>query len=306
MKKKICGYHKTITMANGSMKTPTKYLNSKGRRIFLSAKGTPFIDTNKGRRYSPVAKSLTNNNGSQRLLNVNSARNVPNSIRPKRARSGKKDTAVARKPRAAKSFNSGAMMAKIMNKTYKAPKAKASGRPAVARKPRAAKSFNAGAMMAKIMNKTYKAPKAKASGRPAAARKPRSNAGVARKSADNKAATKAASKRFAAAKRAAARVGVARKIRANKGVARGPQAGREQRRMNAAAKKMAAKRAAGPVARKPRSNKGGSRKLVTSPGGSVYKGLAALSQALASRARANNLAKLVKKPRRSARLSSKK
>ena len=171
-----------------------------------------------------MAKSLTNNNGSQRLLNVNSARNVPNTIRPKRARSGNKDASVARKPRAAKSFNAGAVMAKLMNKSYKAPKAKAGARPAAARKPRsnkgvaraAPKSFNAGAMMAKLMNKSYKAPKAKAGARPAAARKPRSNKGVARKSDANKAAVKAASKRMAAAKRAAARVGVARKARSNK------------------------------------------------------------------------------------------
>jgi hypothetical protein len=47
-----------------------------------------------------------------------------------------------------------------------------------------------------------------------------------------------------------------RKPRANKGVARGPQEGALQRRMDANARRMEAKRAAGPVVRKPRANKG--------------------------------------------------
>ena len=95
-----------------------------------------------------------------------------------------------------------------------------------------------------------------------------------------------------------------RKARANAGVARGPQQGVVQRRMNAANKRAAAKRAAGPVVRKARVNKGVKRgmrtpteaalyqmifgpekkavkavkAMIVSPGGTVYKSKAALTR----------------------------
>ncbi len=61
-----------------------------------------------------------------------------------------------------------------------------------------------------------------------------------------------------------------RKARANAGVARGPQAGVVQRRMNVAAKRVAAKRAAGPVVRKPRTNKGVKRGMRTPTEAALY------------------------------------
>ncbi len=61
-----------------------------------------------------------------------------------------------------------------------------------------------------------------------------------------------------------------RKARANAGVKRGPQAGVLQRRMNAAAKRAAAKRAAGPVVRKPRTNKGVKRGMRTPTEAALY------------------------------------
>ena len=61
-----------------------------------------------------------------------------------------------------------------------------------------------------------------------------------------------------------------RKVRSNVGVKRGPQAGVVQRRMNAATKRAAVKRAAGPVVRKPRVNKGVKRGMRTPTEAALY------------------------------------
>lgn len=237
--------------------TPTKYQNSKGRRIFLSVGGKPFVRTEAGKRsYNPIAKKMTMNNGSARNLRPANVKNVPNAIRPKRVAAAKK-----------------------------AP----------------------------------------------VARKPRANKGVARKTNSAKAATKVASKMLAAAKRAAAKG--PRKVRKNKGVARGPQEGVVQRRMNALSKKMAAKgprkvrknkgvarktnsmKATNmfrkilnkPAKRKPRSNKGKARSMVASPGGTVYKGMSALTRAIRARnAAAKRAINSIPLIRRSNRLAAKK
>lgn len=229
-------------------RTPTKYLNSKGRRIFLSAQGKAFVNVDGRRQYKPVAKKMTNNSGLNRNLRPNNVKNVPNTMRPKRVAAPKK-----------------------------APAKKA---------PKRTNSMKATNMFRKILNKP-------------AVRKTRSNKGVARKSAEEKMATKM----LAAAKRAAAGPGkrgpnkAPRKTRSNKGVARGPQPGVVQRRMNAESKKMAAK---GP--RKTRSNAGKPRTMIASPGGTVYKGLAALTRALAKRANAmNNVSTATSTLRRSVR-----
>lgn len=251
--------------------TPTKYQNSKGRRIFLSVGGKPFVRTEAGKRsYNPIAKKMTMNNGSARNLRPANVKNVPNAIRPKRVAAAKK-----------------------------AP---------VARKTNSMKATN---MFRKILNKP-------------AARKPRANKGVARKTNSAKAATKAATKMLAAAKRAAAKG--PRKVRKNKGVARGPQEGVVQRRMNALSKKMAAKgprkvrktnsmKATNafrkilnkPAKRKPRSNKGKARSMVASPGGTVYKGMSALTRAIRARnAAAKRAINSIPLIRRSNRLAAKK
>ena len=177
---------------NDSSRTPTKYLDSKGRRIFLSAKGKAFVNVDGKRQYKPVAKKLTNNAGLNRNLRPNNVKNVPNVMRPKRVPA--------------------------------APKAKK------AAAPKKTNSMKATNMFRKILNKP-------------AARKTRSNKGVPKKTAEEKMATKM----MAAAKRAAAKANQPRKKRSNAG--------------------------------KPRT-------MIASPGGTVYKGLASLTRALAKRANA--------------------
>ena len=232
---------------NNSM-TPTKYQDSKGRRIFLSVGGKPFVRTADGkRRYGPVAKKLTNNSGSARNLRAANVKNVPNAIRPKRV-----------------------------------PKTVAKKAP-VARKARKTNSMKATNMFAKILNKP-------------AARKVRKNKGVARKTNSAKAATKAASKMMAAAKRAAAKG--PRKPRANKGVARKTNS----MKATNAFRKILNK----PAARKPRANKGKARTLIASPGGTVYKGLSALTRAIRARnAAAKRAINSIPVMRRSNRLAAK-
>lgn len=77
---------------------PTKYKDSKGRRIFLSVGGKPFVVTAAGKRqYKPVVRKMTLNNGSTRNVQRRNLKNIPNAIRPKR-----KPKVVVRKPRSNK------------------------------------------------------------------------------------------------------------------------------------------------------------------------------------------------------------
>ena len=124
-----------------------------------------------------------------------------------------------------------------------------------ARKTNSAKATN---MFAKILNRTRKAPKAKAGARPTRARMVRKNKGVARKTTSAKAATAAAAKARAV------------KARANKRMRPGSAVALLRRLVNA-------------PARKKRSNKGKTRVMIASPGGSVYKGMAALTRAMRKR-----------------------
>jgi hypothetical protein len=81
-----------------------------------------------------------------------------------------------------------------------------------------------------------------------------------------------------------------RKKRSNAGVKRGPQPGRMLANIMAGRFENA-----GPKVRKVRSNKGKARKIVTSPGGTSYKGMAAATRrkTVPKRMRANPFASLM-------------
>ena len=247
----------------------TKFLNSKGRRIFISASGVPFAKTADGKRvYRVKAMSVSNNNG-KRKLRPSNVRALPSAIRPARALT-KTKIPVKKSP-----------ATKMANTMFRAAVRNAKKQGYNARD-----NESIGMRTRKTAGKaTLKARRNESKGvRKALGKSPYADRGM--------------------------RV---RKVRKNKGVARGaygPQQGREQRRMNAAANKMAAKRAAGPRARKVRKNKGVARKtnsqwaanifarlvneparktrknkgaqrnLIASPGGTVYKGMAALTRKL--------------------------
>ena len=94
-----------------------------------------------------------------------------------------------------------------------------------------------------------------------------------------------------------------RKTRTNKGVARGPQVGVVQRRMDAEARRLAARRAAG---RKTRSNKGvarGPRKAPV-PKKEVAARVSAINELINAIKTANKMLNSAPKPRRSARLAT--
>ena len=153
------------------------------------------------------------------------------------------------------------------------------------RKTNSAKATN---MFAKVLNRTRKAPKAKAGARPTAVRKARSNKGKARGAYGpqqgrvqrrmNSNAAKAAARgpdrrrKTASAKAATAAAAKARaaKARANKRVRPGSAVALLRKLVNA-------------PARKKRANAGKPRVMIASPGGSVYKGMAALTRAMKKR-----------------------
>ncbi len=153
------------------------------------------------------------------------------------------------------------------------------------RKTNSAKATN---MFAKVLNRTRKPPKAKAGARPTQARKTRSNAGkprgaygpqegrVQRRMNSNAAKAKARGpdrrRKTASAKAATAAAAKARaaKARANKRVRPGSAVALLRKLVNA-------------PARKKRSNAGKPRIMIASPGGSVYKGMAALTRAMKRR-----------------------
>ncbi len=140
----------------------TNFLNSKQRRIFQSEKGAFFVKTAVGKKsYGPKAAfRKAGADGSVRKVTASNT-NVPKKIAP------------SRKSGANKAMTKAAALRRAM----KARQAKAA-----ARGPRSVKfgSAEAQKMMAKLMNKTYAPPKAKAGARPARARAVRKNAGVKR------------------------------------------------------------------------------------------------------------------------------
>jgi hypothetical protein len=108
----------------------TNFLNSKQRRIFESDKGSFFVRTSAGKKsYGPVA-SFRKAGGEGAVRKLVAANSVPKKIAGavSSGRKVRKNAGVARK-----NFSPGAMMARLMNKTYAAPKAKAGARPARAR-----------------------------------------------------------------------------------------------------------------------------------------------------------------------------
>ena len=239
---------------NDSSRTPTKYLDSKGRRIFLSAKGKAFVNVDGKRQYKPVAKKLTNNAGLNRNLRPNNVKNVPNVMRPKRVPAAPKAKKAAA-PKKTNSMKATNMFRKILNK----PAArKTRSNKGVSKKSNSVKATNA---FRKILNKP-------------AARKTRSNKGVPKKSN-----SVVATNMF----RKILNKPAARKTRSNKGVPKKTAEEKMATKMMAAAKRAAAK---ANQPRKKRSNAGKPRTMIASPGGTVYKGLASLTRALAKRANA--------------------
>ena len=239
--------------ATKSKNTPTKYVNSKHHRIYLSAKGKPFTRSAAGKKsMGAKARFVSSNNGTVRKITPGNMKNIPNAMRPAVRQGDKKPKSVSKAA------------------------AKRVARPRLNNEARATRMFGA------FLNKTRKPPKAKASARPSAARKVRSNVGVARKTNAEKASVAAARKRAAVFRRARARAAAGptvRKVRKNKGVARKSNANKAA--TVAATRMMAsAKRAAAKGTRKVRTNKGVSRNLVKSPGGTLYKGMAAFTRAL--------------------------
>jgi hypothetical protein len=321
----------------------TKYANAKQHRIYLTPKGRPFTTSSAGKRsYGAKAKfvSSSTRSGSLRKITPGNMKNIPNAMRPS-VRSGdnkpKKVSKTAgtrvrlQKTNSARATN---MFAKVLNKTYKPPKAKAGARPAAVRKSESAKAATKAAskmmaaakraarkptvsnarkvqsaaskvataakrvrktnsakatnMFAKILNRTRKPPTAKAGGRPTRARKARSNAGkargaygpqvgrVQRRMNSNAAKAKARGpdrrRKTASAKAATAAAARARaaRARANNRVRPGSAVALLRKLVNA-------------PARKKRSNTGKPRVMIASPGGSVYKGMAALTRAMKKR-----------------------
>ena len=293
----------------------TKYANAKQHRIYLTPKGRPFTTSSAGKRSYGAKAKFVSNNGTMRKVSPGNMNAIPNAMRPSVRQGDDKPKKVSKtagtrvrlqKTNSAKATN---MFAKVLNRTRKAPRAKASARPAVVRKVRARKTESAKAatkaaskmmtaakraarkptvsnarkvqsaaskvataakrvrksnsakatnMFAKVLNRTRKAPKAKAGARPARARVVRKNKGVARKTVSAKASTMTVAKARAV------------RARANKRVRPGSAVALLRKLVNG-----------GP--RKKRSNKGKSRVMIASPGGSVYKGMAALTRAMKKR-----------------------
>jgi hypothetical protein len=153
------------------------------------------------------------------------------------------------------------------------------------RKTNSAKATN---MFAKILNRTRKAPRAKAGARPTAVRRKRSNAGKARGAYGPQVGVvqrrmNAAVKRAAARgpdrrrKTASAKAVTAARAKARRAVAR------PRTRMVPGSAVALLKQLVNAPARKKRSNVGRTRVMIASPGGSVYKGMAALTRAMKKR-----------------------
>ena len=286
----------------------TKYANAKQHRIFLTVKGRPFTRSSAGKvSYGAKAKFVTNNAGNLRKVTPGNMKNIPNAMRPANRRGDSKPSTVSKaagkrvrlqKTNSAKATN---MFAKILNK--KAPRARANK--GVARKTESAKAATKAAskMMTAAKRAARKPTVSNARKVQSAASKVATAAKRVRKTNSAKATNMFAKvlnrTRKAPKAKASARPARARMVRKNKGVARGPSSGVLQRRMNAAAKRSAAakkvrankrvrtgsavallKKLVNKPARKVRSNKGTTRTLIASPGGSIYKGMGALARAL--------------------------
>ena len=113
------------------------------------------------------ARFVSSNNGTVRKITPGNMKNIPNAMRPAVRQGDKKPKSVSKAA------------------------AKRVARPRLNNEARATRMFGA------FLNKTRKAPKAKAAARPSAARKVRSNVGVARKTNAQKASVAAARKRAA-------------------------------------------------------------------------------------------------------------
>ena len=153
------------------------------------------------------------------------------------------------------------------------------------RKTNSAKATN---MFAKILNRTRKAPTAKAGGRPTRARKARSNAGKAR-GAYGPQVGREQRRMNAAAKRRAAR-GPDRRLKTSSAKASTAAAARARAARARANKRVRPgsavallRKLVNAPARKKRANTGKPRVMIASPGGSVYKGMAALTRAMKKR-----------------------
>jgi hypothetical protein len=102
------------------LKAPTKFLNSKRRVIYRTAKGKYFAKTEKGAMvYKPKACYVKSPRGTERMVSNSSAR-VPNAIRPKEkmARKVRSNSGKARGARAG--VKAGALMALFSPKPKRA------------------------------------------------------------------------------------------------------------------------------------------------------------------------------------------
>ena len=127
----------------------TKYANAKQHRIYLTPKGRPFTTSSAGKRSYGAKAKFVSNNGTMRKVSPGNMNAIPNAMRPSVRQGDDKPKKVSKtagtrvrlqKTNSAKATN---MFAKILNRTRKAPKAKASGRATVVRKVRARKTESA-------------------------------------------------------------------------------------------------------------------------------------------------------------------
>jgi hypothetical protein len=204
----------------------TKFLNSKGRRIFISARGVPFAKTADGKRvYRVKATSVSNNNGN-RKLRPNNVRALPSAIRPARALT--KTKIPVKKSPATKMANT-MFRAAVRNAKKQGYNARDNESIGMRNRKTAGKA-------------TLKARRDESKGmRKALGKSPYVDRGMKR----------------------------ARKVRKNKGVAR---------KTNSQWAANMFSRLVNHPARKTRKNKGVERNLIASPGGTVYKGMAALTR----------------------------
>ena len=267
---------------------PTGYANSKRRVIFTSAAGKPYVRTEDGKKsYQPKAKFALNNNGSTRVIQKANLNKIPTAIRPKRAPA----KAPAKKaPNAFKTVKKAASPskrtpAKTVRKTVrKVPARKAPNAPKNANKA----SPSMANTRAYLMNRGYtKKAAAKVAplvkqGMPSARYskttgmvKGRGPRGAYRKPGQkSRSLTKAKAKPNSLVKK---------RTRTSNSLKAGQDFAKMMNRLTAKPRKMIVKTVktvamGNNKVRKVRKNKGVGRALVASPGGTLYKGRAALTR----------------------------
>ena len=257
---------------------PTGYANSKRRVIFTSAGGKPYARTTAGKKvYQPKAKFALNNNGSTRVIKKANLNKIPSSIRPKRApaKSPAKKPANAFKAVKKASSPSKKSPAKTVRKTVrKVSPTIANVRVNLARRGYTKK---AAAKVAPLVKKGMSSNRyskttgmVKGRGPRRAFRNP-----VKKSRSPLKRKPNSIVKRSVSTVKRVARRPVSSSLKAGQDFAK------MMNRLTAKPRKMAlntVKKVTGGNKPKPRKNKGVGRALVASPGGTLYKGRAALTR----------------------------